>query len=333
MNLSALRVLPIFSRTLLCILCTLFSVTTDAAAPMVRTQAPGFYRMMLGDFEVTALNDGVVTMAVIFPGMSSEEINARLADRYLTSPIGMSFNAFLVNTGDKLILIDAGAGDVAKLVGWTAGHLIENLRTAGYRPEQVDEVYITHMHPDHIGGLILAGQRAFPGAVVRAASKEVERYLDAAKMASALASSPDEATDRIRFQRVRTLLEPYINAGKFLSFDGDVTLVPGIRALATHGHTPGHTSYVVESGEQTLIVIGDLIHHAAVQFPNPWFPAATDWDPKEANAERVRIFQQAADRGFWIAGAHISFPGIGHVRSDRGAYLWVPANYEIPANR
>lgn len=331
MDTNGPRVLALQFRVVIVILlCMLIPLGASAAAPFVRTQAPGFYRFALGDFEVTALNDGVVTMPVIFPGMSSEEIQARLADEYLASPVEMSFNAFLINTGSKLVLIDAGTGDLTKSLGWVgAGHLIDNLRAAGYRPEQVDEIYITHMHPDHVGGLILAGQRAFPNAIVRAASGEVERYLDSNKMAAVIAVSPDKDRTRAALQRIKTVLEPYISAKKFDSFEGDITLVPGIRALATPGHTRGHTSYVVESNGQTLMVMGDLVHHAAVQFPNPWFPAGSDWDPKAAVAERIRIFQEAADRGFWVAGSHITFPGIGHIRHDRGAYLWIPAVYTI----
>lgn len=308
------------------------STCAAAAAPMVHTQAPGFYRMMLGDFEVTALNDGVVALPVILPKASPEEIRAQLQKMYLTDPIDLSFNAFLVNTGSKLILIDTGMGGVLREArGWYgAGHLIANLRAAGYQPEQIDEIYITHTHPDHVGGLIAGNQRAFPNAMVRAARSEVEVFLEPAKTAAALATLPNRDQVKARFQTITDLLVPYVESGKFRTFEEDIQLVPGIRALATHGHTPGHTSYLVESKGQTLIVLGDLVHVGAVQFPNPRVNASSDADPQAASFERSRIFRLAAERAYWVAAAHLAFPGLGHIRAEEDSYSWVPGNYVIP---
>jgi glyoxylase-like metal-dependent hydrolase (beta-lactamase superfamily II) len=147
---------------------------THAAAPMVKTQAPGFYRFMLGDFEVTALNDGVVAYPTthVLPKATSDEINRRLAENDLTDPVDMSYNAFLINTGHKLVLIDTGTGgklnDDPGFHG--AGHLMANLRAAGYQAQQIDEIYITHLGPDHVGGLTLGNDRAFPNAIAGANS-------------------------------------------------------------------------------------------------------------------------------------------------------------------
>ena len=318
-------------KLLVGMVCIVLSASASAAAPMVKTQAPGFYRMMLGDFEITALNDGVVSMPQVFPGVSTDEIHARLAERYLSDPVGMSFNAFLINTGNTLVLVDTGSGELADSLGWHgAGHLLDNLRAAGYRPEQIDEIYVTHAHPDHVGGLMLGGQRAFAHAIVRAARSEVEIYTDPQKMAAVLADAADKEGATLRMQRIRNLFQPYIEAGMFRSFDEDGALAAGVRALATPGHTRGHTCYVVESRGQTLIVIGDLIHNAEVQFPHPWAAAASDFDPKAAISHRNQVFELAAKEGDWIAGAHLSFPGLGHIRGGRGTYLWIPANYEIP---
>jgi glyoxylase-like metal-dependent hydrolase (beta-lactamase superfamily II) len=152
-----------------------------ATAPMVKTQAPGFYRMMLGDFEVTALNDGVVAYPTtrVLPKATPQQIKKALAENGLTDPVGMSYNAFLINTGSKLVLIDTGTG--GKLENEPefrgAGHLMANLRAAGYQPEQVDEVYITHLGPDHVGGLTLGTERAFPNAMLRAPTREVDIFL------------------------------------------------------------------------------------------------------------------------------------------------------------
>jgi glyoxylase-like metal-dependent hydrolase (beta-lactamase superfamily II) len=293
-----------------------------AAAPLVKTQAPGFYRMMLGDFEITALNDGVVAWPTgkALPGATPEQIQSGLFAMGLSDPVGMSYNAFLVNTGDKLVLIDTGTGgkldDSPGFHG--AGRLLANLRAAGYRPDQVDEVCITHVGPDHVGGLTLGKQRAFPNAMVRIAKAEVDAYLNPAG---------SQAEQKFWVQFLTRLFEPYMKAGKFETFDRDIALVPGIRALATHGHTPGHTSYLVESKGQTLIAMGDLVHIGAMQFADPELSSVFDADQNAAAAQRKRVLQLAVDRDYWVAGAHLSFPGIGHVRFKEGQYSWSPVNY------
>lgn len=160
----------------------------NAAAPMAKTQAPGFYRMMLGDFEIRALNDGVVDYDTgqVLPGTTPEHIAKSLYSMGLSGPVGMSYNAFLINTGEKLVLIDTGSGgklpDSPLFRG--TGRLLVNLRVAGYRPEQVDEVYITHRGEDHIGGLTVGRQRTFPRAIVRAPKSEFEMFIDAGKRAA-----------------------------------------------------------------------------------------------------------------------------------------------------
>jgi glyoxylase-like metal-dependent hydrolase (beta-lactamase superfamily II) len=308
-------------------------VSAHAAAPMAKNQAPGFYRMMLGDFEVTALNDCVVPYTIsTLPGATPQQIKNGLSEMRLTSPVGMSYNAFLINTGKKLLLIDTGTGgkldDDPGFHG--CGRLPTNLLASGYEPGQIDEIYISHVGPDHVGGLTLGAERAYPNAIVRAAKSEVDIYVDPEKTAAALANAEDKAQAKQWFEFQSGLFSPYIKAGKFQTFEGDVTLSPGIRALATPGHTPGHTSYVVESEGQTLIVLGDLVHWASVQFRYPSAYTSFDADPKAATAQRLRVLKMAADKGDWVAGAHLAFPGIGHIRAGEGRYFWIPANYTIP---
>lgn len=236
-------------------------------------------------------------------------------------------NAFLINTGTKLVLIDTGTGgkldDEPEFHG--AGHLMANLRAAGYRPEQVDEVYLTHRGQDHIGGLTIEHERAFPNALLRAPQGEFDLFLDPTQSAALLAEAHNNEKVRAWVQFTRAVFEPYIRAGKFQSFDADTTVVPGIRALATHGHTPGHTSYVVESRGLTLIVIGDLVLMAALQFEDPSLGSTFDVDPQAAARQRSRVLAMATDKDVWLAGSHLPFPGLGHVRSARGHYSWIPA--------
>jgi glyoxylase-like metal-dependent hydrolase (beta-lactamase superfamily II) len=317
--------------TMALVVCNL--VPAEGAAPVVKTQ-PGFYRMMLGDLEITALNDGVVDYQTrrVLPTATPEQIKRGLAESGLTDPVGMSYNAFLINTGTKLVLIDTGTGgkldDQPEFHG--AGHALANLRAAGYRPEQVDEVYITHRGQDHIGGLTIGHERAFPNATVRVPRSEFDLFLDPAKTAALLAEAHDNPQVKAWVQFTQDLFEPYIETGKYQSFEGDVELVPGIRTLATHGHTPGHTSYVVESRGQTLIVMGDLVLMGALQFAHPSLGSSFDVDATTAAEQRLRIFRMASDHDYWVAGAHLSFPGIGHVRAGHKRFFWIPANYTIP---
>lgn len=258
------------------VLCAAAAQSTHAAAPQVKTQSPGFYRMMLGDFEVTALNDGVVAYptAQVLPKATPQQIASGLYENGLTDPVGMSYNAFLINTGTKLVLIDTGTGgkldDDPGFHG--AGRLMTNLRAAGYQAEQIDEIYITHLGPDHVGGLTLGTERVFPNALLRAPKGEVDIFLH-----------PDTAPGWTRrwIPFWADLFAPYIKAGKFESIEEDIVLTPGIRALATHGHAPGHTSYVVESKGQTLIVLGDLVLMGALQFADPSLRSSFDADPEQ----------------------------------------------------
>jgi glyoxylase-like metal-dependent hydrolase (beta-lactamase superfamily II) len=305
-----------------------------AAATQVRTQAPGFYRMMLGDFEITALLDGThpfpdaAVLTKPKPNASAgrsklfddnpQEANGLLAAADLKAPTEGSINAFLINTGTKLILIDSGAGT---LYGSCCGHLIENLRVAGYRPEQVDEVLLTHLHADHVGGIAPDGQMAFPNAIIRASKLDADYWLNDENEKAAAAFL------RPMFEGDKASLKPYIAAGRFQPFDGDPELIPGIRAIPAPGHTPGHTAYSVESGGQKLLVWGDIVHVAAIQFPDP--SVSVEYDTNAALAETTRrtFFAEAAKDGFWIGAAHISFPGLGHVGLRGNEFIWMPAEY------
>jgi glyoxylase-like metal-dependent hydrolase (beta-lactamase superfamily II) len=303
-----------------CALAFLCGVSALAGAPELKTQAPGWYRMMLGDFEVTALNDGTFPMDLVklLTNITPKQLDEHLSRSFLTNPVEASVNGFLVNTGTKLVLVDTGAGT---FFGPTVGKLVTNLEASGYRPEQVNEVYITHMHPDHIGGLIKDGKMAFPNAVVRASQQEADYWLSKTKMAEAPAAAKDG------FANAQKALAPYVAAGRFKPFHGDVQLVPGIRSVAAPGHTPGHTLYMVESGGEKLLLWGDVMHAAAAQFPDPSVSIHFDSDSPAAMEQRKKVFADAAEHRYWVAGAHLPFPGIGHLRTNGSGYTFVHANY------
>jgi glyoxylase-like metal-dependent hydrolase (beta-lactamase superfamily II) len=300
----------------------LAAASSHAQVPMAQGQAPGWYRMMLGSFQVTALSDGTVKLPVdkLLTNIKPQTIESLLARSYLKAPVETSVNGYLVNTGTKLVLIDTGA---AGLFGPTLGRLVANLRAAGYQPEQVDEIYITHMHPDHVGGLATAdGKAAFPNAVVRADQREAAMWLDPKNLEAAPADAKGF------FQGAMASLKPYADAGRLKTFDGETELVPGIKAISARGHTPGHTVYAVESQGNKLVVWGDLMHVAAVQFALPATTIQFDVNAKEAAPARIKQYADAAKNGYYVAVAHISFPGIGRLRADGKGYDWIPANYQ-----
>jgi glyoxylase-like metal-dependent hydrolase (beta-lactamase superfamily II) len=292
---------------------------SHAAAPQVKTQAPGYYRMMLGDFEVTVLNDGTLSLpASVMTNTTEAETEKALARNFQKSPFDASDNAFLINTGAKLVLIDTGSGS---LMGPTAGNLLMNLKAAGYRPEQIDEVYLTHMHPDHAGGLMAEGKLAFPNAVLRANQREADFWLSQANLDKSPAAMKDF------FKGAMASVNPYIAAGKFKPFDGDAQLVPGIAAIAAPGHTPGHSIYLIESRGQKMALWGDLVHVAAVQFSEPSVTIQFDVDSQSASMRRQHADADAAKAGYLVGTAHLSFPGIGHIRAEGKGYAWVPVIY------
>ena len=292
----------------------------SASAPMVKTNAPGFHRFMLGDFEVTVLNDGTIDLPVdtLLKGISKEQIDGILAKNFQKSPLELSDNAFLINTGSKLVLVDTGAGTN---FGPTLNKMLANLKASGYQPEQIDEIYITHFHPDHIGGLIAEGKPVFPNAVVRADKRESDYWLSD--------ENAQKAPEGLKgfFQAAKADVTPYISAGKFRPFAGNTELVPGVKAASSAGHTPGHTTYVVESQGQKLVLVGDLVHVAAVQFPNPSVVIEFDSDSKAAEGQRAAEFAAAAKGEYLLGAAHLPFPGIGHLVSDGKGYRYLPVNF------
>ena len=291
-----------------------------AAAPQVKTQAPGYYRMALGDFEVTVLYDGSFDLPVDqLLKQPAARTSAALARHFQSLPVETSVNAFLVNTGTKLVLIDTGTGGYS---GPTSGTLLANLKAAGYRPDQVDDIFITHMHGDHVGGLSHEGVAVFPKAVVHAGKGDVDHFLSQAELARAPADSKDG------FTTAMTAFGPYQSSGRLQPIAADGEIVPGVRAWATPGHTPGHTSYVVESKGARMIVTGDLIHVAAVQLDDPSVTIAFDTDSKAAEAQRQKVFAQAAKDRTLVAAAHLQFPGIGHLVANGKGYVYEPVNYQ-----
>ena len=289
---------------------------------MVKTQVPGYYRMMLGQFEITALYDGFIDLdAKLLINVSEKEVQALLSRMFVGSPkMQTAVNAYLINTGSKLVLVDTGDSNIFRP---TLGKVIQNLKAAGYDPAQIDAVVITHIHGDHVGGLLDGeGKPAFSNAVVYVSKGENDFWLSPAVAEKA------PAEYKKYFKMARDLAAPYIALGKWKTFGDGEMPVPGVKAVLIPGHTPGHSAYEVIDGKESLLITGDMVHSLAVQFPRPDVAFEYDTDKKQAVSVRLALFKSAAERKVLVAGMHLPFPGIGRIRADgNNAYTWVPVEY------
>ena len=291
-----------------------------AKAPLAGGMAPSAHRMKLGSFEVTTLLDGFIDInpAVLIG-------DADLIKRHLEaaglwgSPIRTAVNTFLVNTGDKLVLIDCGG---AKMLGPTAGRLPQALAQMGVEPGMVDEVYITHMHGDHLHGAVTPeGAKLFPNAVLRIARADVDFWGSAAVEAAA------PADQKGRFVAAKRALAAY--GDRLQPFEPGAELTPGIRSVKAAGHTPGHTCYMVSSGNARLLLLGDTLHVAPVQFPRPEITVGFDSTRDDARATRRALFEMAARENILIGAVHLPFPGIGRLREKDGAFSYEPLPWQL----
>jgi glyoxylase-like metal-dependent hydrolase (beta-lactamase superfamily II) len=290
-----------------------------ARAPFANTQIPGVHRMKFGEFEITSLSDGYTLMAHSIMDGDQNIIGILAREAHLPAgPIRLSVNAFLVNTGESLILIDSGAGD---LMLKSMGHLSESMAAASVDPAQIDQVLITHMHGDHIGGTVTPdGKALYPNAVIRMGKADYDYWTSEENM--------DRAAERkVRF--VASIRAAKVYGKRMQAFAPGTAIVPGIRSIDTAGHTPGHSSYMVESGSMRLLATGDLLHVAEVQFSRPEITVAYDSDPAVARRIRRTILDAAATEGWILAIPHAPFPGLGRVKREGASYLFEPVSWQL----
>src|SRR5882724_2318165 len=314
------RNLTRFAAVLLAALAGLVAVPNAAlAAPQQHhDQVPGFYRMKVGDLEVTALFDGTgvfdphwlngtkATMDGVVKALHEDPHFLDVAD------VG-----FLVNTGKQLILVDAGAG--TWWGGGAFGRLAGSLRSAGYTPEEVDIVLVTHLHSDHVGGLTSQdGKRVFPHADVYVAKAESDFWLSP----DIAARAPKDAQPF--FQSAQAIAAPYIKAAKWHTFSGSEPIVDGMELVPLSGHTPGHTGYEFSSKGQKVLFWGDIVHALRVQLQRPEVTAVFDIDQAAAAATRHQLLTRLAREDVLIAGPHMNFPALGRLRKERSEYSWAP---------
>lgn len=316
MTLRSAFVLATIAASLAGAALTVAIAEVQPVGPALSQSQAGYYRMKVGSVDVIALSDGTIGLdAKLLETSNRRLVDLALKRDHVTSPLNTSVNSYLVKLADKLVLVDSGAGT---LFGPSLNKLPASLKAAGFSPEQITDVLITHVHTDHTGGLMDGTRRVFPNATVHLDKRELAFWMDAANEAKA----PSEK--KAFFQQARASLEPYVTAKQVQTFDGAAQIVPGMRSVPSPGHTPGHSFYRLDSAGETLVFWGDVLHVAQVQLHDPSVTIAFDVDAKAAAAQRSKAFADAADRGYLVAPAHMSYPGIGHLRRVGRGYRWVP---------
>lgn len=295
--------------------------SAQTRVPQVGKQAPGFYRFKVGDFEVTALLDGVVTAPLNpqrIPNVPVEDVRKAMESQFMpVEPTVNYFTQIAVNTGSRMVLIDAG---FANNGAPSTGQLQANMTAAGIDPKQIDTVLVSHFHQDHINGLrAKEGAASFASAELAVPTGEWDFWMDDARMNNA----PEAA--RPGFGVARRVFQPVAKDVK--RFEWGKEVAPGITAIKSDGHTVGHTSFVVSSGNKSLLVIGDAANDPRLFARNPEWHLVFDADKPLAVQTRRRLLDMAAADRMQVVFYHAAFPATGYVSKSGAGYDWHPAAF------
>jgi len=279
------------------------------------TQPSGLYHLALGDVVITAVNDGTFQASFdLIAGVERSECERIERAAFRPVPPKMTMNAFLLQMDGRLMLVDAGCGTS---MGPTLGMVCRNLAGMGVMPEDIDTILVTHMHPDHINGLVHEdGEATFPNAELLVNEIELQFFLDP----DSPARSPDGEPQDF-FGGFRRATKPYADRIRTVK-EGPV--MPGITAITQPGHTPGQTGWLVESGGDAVLIWGDVVHMPNLQFTAPEAGTILDIDREQAIATRRRTLDMVATDRLRVAGIHHDFPAFGHVEKRGAGYAFVP---------
>lgn len=281
-------------------------------------QAPGVYRYKVGEFELTAFHEGTVPRQLddkFVVNAPFSEVQAAMERAFLPKDrLNNTYTTLVVNTGRNLVAIDTGFGDNGPP---TVGGTLSNMKAAGIDSQRIDTVIISHFHGDHISGLRLKdGSAAYPNARVMVPAPEWAFWMDDARMNAA----PEAG--RGSFALARRVFEPYAN--KIERYEHGKELLPGITAMDAGGHTPGHTAFVIASGDGRLLILSDAANHPALFVRQPDWSPIFDMDAEKARATRRRLLDMAAAERMQVAAYHFPFPATGHIAKTGNAYDFVP---------
>ena len=295
-----------------------------AAAPAASAQAPGFYRYKVGAVEVSVVTDGANRLPItdeFVINVKKEEVNAALAEAFMEPGVFVGpYNPIVLNTGSKLVLVDTGTGEAAyKASKGQTGQLLINLAAAGIDANAIDTVLISHYHGDHINGLLRAdGALAFPNAEILVPAKEHAYWLDDGEMNR----SP---TKRIadNHKNVRRVISGEV-LKRLRTYEWDKEVLPGVLAVGTPGHTPGHTSHIVTSGSSKVYVQADVTHAPFLFARHPGWHAFYDHEPELAETTRRKVYDMLAAERMTVQGFHYPFPSVAHVEKTATGYREIP---------
>ena len=303
----------------------LSTIPVRAAAPAADKQAPSFYRYKVGDAQVTVISDGVNTFPLgdsFVLNAKKDEVNAALEKAYLPKDkISIQFAPLVINNGGKLVVLDTGNGPTAFASSkGNVGQFATNMTAAGFDPKAVDLVVISHFHGDHINGLLNAeGTLAFPNAEVLVPATEWKFFMDDGEMSRAPAGRMQDV-----FKNARRVLETGLKK-KATPYEWGKEVAPGLLAVETIGHTPGHTSYVLSSGADKVFIQSDVTNSPQLFAANPGWHAFFDQDADLAEKTRRKVYDMVVADRLQVQGFHYPFPGLGNVEKDGNGYRVVPA--------
>jgi glyoxylase-like metal-dependent hydrolase (beta-lactamase superfamily II) len=293
----------------------------QAAAPAAGKQAPSIYRYRVGDMEVTALYDGVWYRPIdekFVRHADYGEVKRAMSDAFMPEEkLATPFTTVLVNTGKKLILLDTGTGGQ---VASTAGSFGENLKAAGIDPKTIDQIVISHFHPDHINGIKTKDDELyFPKAEIKVPQAEWDFWMDE--------SLPGRAAPEIKGY-VLNARRIFRNIARDVTrFSPGAELAPGISAIDATGHTPGHTAFSVASGNDSLLVLSDTSNHPKLFVRHPEWQPVLDMDGAVAVATRRKLLDRAAADRMLVQGYHFPFPASGHIVRSGSGFELVPVEW------
>jgi glyoxylase-like metal-dependent hydrolase (beta-lactamase superfamily II) len=297
-----------------------------AKARLTNKAAPSFYRFKVGAFEATVVSDGPLSLGEpsgnVFVGISKEQLTELLRSNFLpTDKFTLDQNVLVVNTGSNLVLFDTGTGKSVNAFGPNVGRLLTNLKAAGINPSDIDTIALTHAHADHCFGLMSeTGKRNFPKAQIYMTQADYDFWTDEAKGTNDIM--------KLMVGGARRNLMPNRGRIVFVSKDRQ-EIVPGIFALATPGHTVGHTSYMITSQNQSLCNLGDVGHSHIVSVERPRVEFAYDTDGKQAVASRLRMYDMLATDRIPMVSYHFPWPGVGYLAKQSGeSYRYYSAPYQ-----
>jgi glyoxylase-like metal-dependent hydrolase (beta-lactamase superfamily II) len=299
-----------------------FGTPRLARAEAAPATLPTFYDRRVGDLTITTILDGYIPLGLdVMVGIDATAAAADLAAAYLdpAGPVPTPINAYLIRSGDQITLIDAGT---AGAFGPTTGRLAATLAAMGVAPAAINRVVLTHLHADHIAGLMAGEAAAFPNATVHVSQADLAFWTDDAMAASAAESA------QMFFTVARSVAAAY--GDRVVPFDGDnVDLGGGLTSMAMPGHTPGHTGYRLSSGADQLVIWGDIAHMRALQFARPDVSITFDTDAALAVETRKRVMAMLAADKIAVTGSHLPFPSAGHVEVKGDAFAWVPEEWKF----